>query len=536
MKPFHFNLSRKITMVIMLTTVMALFIACSMIFVYGLRNIRRVMTHKHSVLATTIGTNCTAALAFHDQEAARRVLSAVSADRHIKMARVYDGNRQIFAEYQRSGLAGGVAFDTSKMKEAHTDQYFTNDALITFREIVLDNDPIGTILLISDLDRMNKLVKNNLYTMAATMIVASLIVFFISLRLQRVISKPIIKLKEATTRISQGELDTKLAIKSNDEIGELVSSFNEMALRLQISRDELIEAKNRAEESERVTKDALVKSEKLRKAEEEALKAQQALMESEKQRAAAEEAARTKSEFLANMSHELRTPLHGILSFAGFGLKKYSDLEPNKLHDYFQQIDRSGRILLALLNDLLDLSKLEAGKMNFHFEKEDLNAWVSVILDEFESLTLEKQLRIEYKPPDFNPVVWHDQRRIMQVVRNLLSNAIKFSNTGGKIVLKICKQNAMVQVSVRDHGVGVPETELQAIFDKFTQSSQTKTGAGGTGLGLSICREIIAAHKGRIWAANNADGGAIFTFELPVAQTETGTTDGVLAASRCLDA
>ena len=103
----------------------------------------------------------------------------------------------------------------------------------------------------------------------------------------------------------------------------------------------------------------------------------------------------------------------------------------------------------------------------------------------------------------------------MQVLRNLLSNAVKFSNNGNQITLTISSLERAIKVSVEDSGIGVPENELESIFDKFTQSTKTNTGAGGTGLGLSICREIIAAHKGRIWAENNPSGGAIFNFTLP---------------------
>jgi signal transduction histidine kinase len=235
----------------------------------------------------------------------------------------------------------------------------------------------------------------------------------------------------------------------------------------------------------------------------------------------AETANRAKSEFLANMSHELRTPLHGILSFANFGINKSEKATPEKLKSYFQQVERSGKTLLALLNDLLDLAKLEAGKMPFTFHRVDLSVVLGTVADEFSSLSADRNLTVEYDIPEARTEVTVDSVRVMQVVRNLLGNAVKFSPDNATIGLSVAQQADSVVVSVRDQGMGVPEEELETIFDKFIQSSKTKTGAGGTGLGLSICREIVAAHKGRIWAENRPEGGAMVSIQIPLGLAET---------------
>ena len=231
---------------------------------------------------------------------------------------------------------------------------------------------------------------------------------------------------------------------------------------------------------------------------------------------AAEAASQIKSEFLANMSHELRTPLHGILSFAGFGLTKVATAPPEKLRDYFHKIEQSGQVLLGLLNDLLDLAKLEAGRMVFEFQASDLRLLLARVADEFSSLTSERDLTILCHTPDVPMDVSIDAEKMMQVFRNLLSNAVKFSPVGGTIELRLSRSAQSLVVTIADQGVGITEEELESIFDKFIQSRRTKTGAGGTGLGLSICREIITAHHGRIWAANRPEGGAVFTLELPL--------------------
>ncbi|MEE8452282.1 MAG: HAMP domain-containing sensor histidine kinase [Thermoguttaceae bacterium] len=230
---------------------------------------------------------------------------------------------------------------------------------------------------------------------------------------------------------------------------------------------------------------------------------------------ATEAADQAKTLFLANMSHELRTPLHGMLSFATFGIKKIKTASRESLLRYFTKIDESGKMLLTLLNDLLDLSKLESGKMTFEFVRLDMGILIESIADEFSSLTALRKLAIEVQLPEIGIPIIGDQIRLMQVIRNLLSNAVKFSPDEGTIRIVLQRQADGIQLSVHDQGIGIPEDELEEIFDKFIQSSKTSTEAGGTGLGLSICMEIVEAHKGRIWAENNPGGGAAIHCRIP---------------------
>ena len=238
---------------------------------------------------------------------------------------------------------------------------------------------------------------------------------------------------------------------------------------------------------------------------------------------AAEQANEAKTRFLANMSHELRTPLHGILSFAAFGVKESLTASPERLRSYFEKIDRCGKSLLALINDLLDLAKLESGKATYDFASTDLRMLALSAADEQSSRCAEKGIRLLVAKCPFDTKIVGDAMKLLQVFRNLLDNAIKFSPQGSTVEVLFQQKADKIQAAVCDQGVGIPENELEAIFDKFVQSSKTRTSTGGTGLGLAICREIVTAHRGRIWAENRAGGGAAVCFELPF---DPRSTDG----------
>ncbi len=234
----------------------------------------------------------------------------------------------------------------------------------------------------------------------------------------------------------------------------------------------------------------------------------------------AEQALKAKSEFLSNMSHELRTPMHAVLSYAKLGFTFIGDTEITTLETYFKNIHIAGSRLLGLLNNLLDLAKLESGKMNFKKVHDDFLDVLEHARTEMTPLLKDKDLAFITEQTTQNSHAVFDKQRMVQVMVNLISNAVKFSSPGGSINVTLSDGhlpdggNALC-CCVADEGTGIPEAELEAVFDKFIQSSKTKTGAGGTGLGLSICREIIEAHGGKIWAANRKPKGVVLSLTIP---------------------
>lgn len=236
------------------------------------------------------------------------------------------------------------------------------------------------------------------------------------------------------------------------------------------------------------------------------------------------EANNSKSLFLANMSHEIRTPLHGILSYALLGADRSGKLQDTKIKKYFSQIVASGDRLKVLLDDLLDLSKLEAGKMTLNIQQNNLPDIVNDCVNEQSAICQNRGIKIQYDIDKDLSTLDCDKNRIGQVVMNLLSNAIKFSPDESLIVIRIKMSklentdlhNTAILMGIEDQGPGIPKDDQKIIFNKFVQSTQSLYKLDGTGLGLAITSELINAHHGNTWCENAQSGSAIFYVKLPL--------------------
>jgi signal transduction histidine kinase len=233
-----------------------------------------------------------------------------------------------------------------------------------------------------------------------------------------------------------------------------------------------------------------------------------------------EVASQHKSQFLANMSHELRTPLNAILGYTELILDDIYGETPAKMRGVLDRVQRNGKHLLGLINDVLDLSKIEAGQLTLALAEYSVKEVVHNVFSAVESLANEKKLALRVEMPKNLPVGRGDERRLTQVLLNLVGNAIKFTDEGG-VTVKAMANNGAYTLSVCDTGPGISTADQAKLFQEFQQADNTTTKKkGGTGLGLAISRRIVEMHGGRIWVESSPGQGSTFAFTLPVTVDE----------------
>jgi signal transduction histidine kinase len=233
-----------------------------------------------------------------------------------------------------------------------------------------------------------------------------------------------------------------------------------------------------------------------------------------------EAASRHKSEFLANMSHELRTPLNAIIGFSEVLSERMFGELNEKQEEYSKDIHASGQHLLSLINDILDLSKIEAGRMELELSDFHLPTALDNALTLVRERAGRRSITLQTSVDERLGEVRADERKIRQVVLNLLSNAIKFTPEGGRIEVAATPRDGSVEVSVSDTGVGIAPEDQEAVFEEFRQVGTTDKKAEGTGLGLTLCRKFIELHGGLIWVKSQTGMGSTFTFTIPLRRDE----------------
>ncbi len=234
-------------------------------------------------------------------------------------------------------------------------------------------------------------------------------------------------------------------------------------------------------------------------------------------------AQKTKNTILSNISHELKTPLHIILGFTNLGIKAVDRFDKTALLDHLNIIKQSGNTLKVLVNDLLELAEMESEGSICVKEAANLFELIVESQKRFKTMINKRKILIDLQFPAFSTDIFVDRQKIQRVMDHLLLNALTHSHQGKKISVTFEMDSidsgqrdvAGIKVTIRDQGVGIPENELGSVFEKFTESSRTKSKTGGRGIGLAICEKIILAHEGLIWAENGEEEGANFHVVLP---------------------
>jgi two-component system, NtrC family, sensor histidine kinase GlrK len=298
----------------------------------------------------------------------------------------------------------------------------------------------------------------------ALLMTGSFVIFSVvfSLYINRSITQPISILKKKTKQIAKGEFEGDLSLSSPPEIGELSDAFNFMCNQLK-DLDKL------------------------------------------------------KSDFFSSMSHELRTPLTSIKEGIGLLYEGVGGVITERQRKLLTILTEESNRLIDLVNSLLDLAKMEAGMMDYHFEKESLAPLIDKTLTEVGPLAEARKINLEAKIDGPLPILMVDRERILQTIRNLLGNALKFTPGGGRVGVSARPVDQGVEVSVTDTGPGIPMENLTTIFEKFRRGDPPGSyRVNGTGLGLAIAKHIITSHKGQIWAESKVGYGSTFIFVLPV--------------------
>ncbi len=521
----HFKdipIRHKLTALMMATVAIALSLAVTAFTTFAIHEKRQEALTELSTLADIIGKNSAAALVFNDPASARETLASLRANPLILAACIHNPNGIDFARYQADpDLQFNIHLDTeAKTSPQSLSTYATpttekkecclgeTKKLLRFNQpITLDKETIGTIHLLYDLHALTS-KRNHLLTIAAVISFLSFgIAFLASTGLQKLISTPLIAIKETIDRITTEQDYTARANKTgDDELGVLVDGLNSMLEQISLRDEELSRYNLDLEKIVKARTTELAKSNRQLADTITRLKTAKEL---------AEKANRTKSEFLANMSHEIRTPMNGVMGLAEL-LGSTNLSTPQRR--YTDGILSSARSLLVIINDILDFSKIEARKLSLEEipfnPRQIVEDVTSLLAEQANSKGIELTQTIS---PGLTTHLKGDPDRLRQILINLIGNAIKFTEEGEVAVTisqhETTEETTCLHFAIRDTGVGIPPEKIEHIFDSFSQAdSSTTRKYGGTGLGLCISKELVKMMGGKIGLESVKGDGSTFWF------------------------
>jgi signal transduction histidine kinase len=487
-------------------TIVTLLLASVLFWIYLTLSYRQTLVQEVSTISEILAESSFPALVFSDRKAATESLAVLRADSRVNSACLYDKRGYVFASYLR------VIRPTSCSPLKMTGSYhFSMKELTMLRPVTSGNDMVGNLMVCVSLGRMYDQVRQFGIIGMFVLFAASLVAVPISYRLQQVISDPIIHLTQIAKRVSKGgNYFIRAAPGSEDETGVLIGQFNSMMEQISLRDLELKRAQDQLEG--RV-------AERTRELEKEIAEREVVQHDLLNAKLLAEESNRAKSAFLANMSHELRTPLNAILGYSEMLEEDAQATGDSSEVDDLRRIQSAGRHLLALINDVLDLSKIEAGRVDLSSEPVQVSALMNDIISTIEPLA--RKNRNVFLATTKNPeaMIHVDVTKFRQCLLNLLSNACKFTE-GGMVRLKVeyrsCDNRKWICWEVSDTGIGIAEGDRQKLFQAFSQVDSSATRRhGGTGLGLAISQRLTRMMGGWIEVETALGKGSTFTIFLP---------------------
>ena len=448
-----------------------------------------------SLRANIIAENVGASLLFGDNMTATEILGAQRRDSTTVAAAVLDSDGNVFASYQRTG--GALSrHPTGGMDWSHR---VNGEFVEVLEPVIVGGEKAGYIFIRSDMMEMRERMADYAWTFGVIFIMSMLIALVLSNLLQKSVSRPLHDLAGIVQNVTQSnDYSKRASVHGDRELQVLMSGFNEMMIRIQERDSELRKHRQHLEEEvEARTRELRESNEGLARA-----------------RDAAEAANRAKSMFLANMSHELRTPLNAIIGFSDLLYQSGAGISSDKQREHIRVVASSGRHLLSLINDVLDVAKIEAGRINVDLQPIDLNAHLQRSCEMIHSSAVKRNVQVKVECDDCGWVM-ADEQKLRQIIYNLLSNACKFASDGGLVEIRAVEHDDVVAVSVIDDGIGIDPKDHDRIFGEFQQvESDYNRRYQGTGLGLAITRKLVEMHGGQITLQSAPGQGSTFTFTL----------------------
>ncbi|ALO15825.1 Autoinducer 2 sensor kinase/phosphatase LuxQ [Salinivirga cyanobacteriivorans] len=468
----NISLKYKLIGLVLLVTIAVTFAGYAVIIVRFANEQERKFQSNVETNAILLADYCVGPMSFNDSIETRNVLQRIENLPHIISARVYDKNNRLFSEY-----IADTAFNNHTYEEIETEQFKKS---ITYKNI-----EYGNIVLLASKENISSEISSFMLSNAGWILFLLLLGSFAAYRMQFVITRPLASLAMASKRISQeADYSIRLHREGKDEIATVYNAFNNMLTQIE-KRDE---ARNAVEL-------------KLQKAKEDAERADQ-----------------LKTSFLTNMSHEIRTPMNAILGFTNLMLEE--SLTPKQEKKYLKVINESGATLLNLVNDILDISKIESGELSIAEGICDINALFSDLFVSFNEIKSQKkkahlELYINNPLNHKKILLKTDPFRLRQVLVNLLNNAIKFTDSG-HIEYGLKENDDSLVFYVKDTGIGIDNSHINEIFKRFRKIDDKKTRLyRGAGLGLAISQDIVTLLGGKFHVESEPGEGSVFSFSLP---------------------
>jgi signal transduction histidine kinase len=487
----NISIKQRLIFIIMAISSISVLLTTLSISIIGVYNLRSNIINELNVSASIVGDRNVAALLFADDRQAEANLNVFSVKQAIVQSCLYNKDGVFFARYTKKDNADGNDCSGYFSERAVAK----NGNIEIIRSIIKNGDKVGYIYIESTQEQVDNYIEKQT-GIAFLIIIAGLIFsYLLAINLQRNISLPILSLAETAKQVSfhknysiRAEKLGDIKDEFNNELVILTDSFNEMLSE--------IDARN--------------------------IQLEKQYGELEKAKDEAEGANRAKSQFLANISHELRTPLNAVIGFSSILMNQlFGPLGDKKYLEYSKDINDSGVHLLDVINDILDLSKAEAGKLTLNYEE----VYLSKAINKCITIVTEKAHRggvhITSDVPKMLPSLVVDRLRFVQIMLNILSNSIKFTNEGGKIHIAVSSKEEEGEitnfiVTIQDTGIGMSKEDILSSFQSFGQiDSGLNRKYEGTGLGLPLTKKLMELHHGTITIDSEIGNGTLVTLDFP---------------------